>query len=318
MNGSEMRRRRIPRLKGRERMNSLRERIPRRLGRRPRRDLIPKPILKLISPADMFTLMNFLCGVLAVMNSVDGGDGFRKAMYLIVIGMIFDGLDGPVARKFGSSHKFGVWLDSLADAVTFCIAPAILVYNMFKDPSGSLFASWQGFIAIISSVSLATLGILRLARFSFYAHKWKDFIGLPTPAMALIVVCLSGCFYWSVELGIDIEYVTTGQTVAIPLIIMMISFMMVADLRYRKFRGGIMYLEGFIMIFLIASLLLGSSRPVIGLTGSIAITLPSILYLIMPFFGGPGRIWGASKWADLVDDELVDPFEEPEEDMEGY
>lgn len=318
MNGSEIRRRRIPRLRSRERMSSLRESIPRRLGRRPRKDLIPKPILKLISPADIFTLMNFLCGVLAVMNSVDGGDGFRKAMYLIVMGMIFDGLDGPVARRYGSSHKFGVWLDSLADAVTFCIAPAILVYNMFKDPSGSLFASCQGFIAIISSVSLATLGILRLARFSFYAHKWKDFIGLPTPAMALIVVCLAGCFYWSVELGIEIEYVTTGHTIALPLAIMMISFMMVADLRYRKFRGGIMYLQGFIMIMLIASLLLGSSRPLIGLTGSIAITLPSLLYLIMPLFGGPGRVWGASKWADLVDEEVVDPFEEPEEDMEGY
>ena len=183
MTGGAKRRRRIPRLKGRERVRRLGQRIPGRFRKGKRRTLVPKPILKLISPADIFTLMNFLCGVLAVMFSVGGGDGFRKAMLLIALGIIFDGLDGPIARKFGSSHRFGVWLDSLADAATFCIAPAILVYNIFKDPGGDVFSSFQGFIAIVSSVGLAMFGILRLARFSFYAHKWKDFIGLPTPAM---------------------------------------------------------------------------------------------------------------------------------------
>ncbi|MBN1390478.1 MAG: CDP-alcohol phosphatidyltransferase family protein [Candidatus Thermoplasmatota archaeon] len=311
-------RRRVTRFRGRERMNHWRERLPRRLTRKQRQDRVPKPILKLISPADIFTLMNFLCGVLAVMNSVDGGDGFRKAMYLIVLGMLFDGLDGPIARKFGSSHRFGVWLDSLADAATFCIAPAILVYNMFKDPSGSLFVSWQGFVAILSSVCLAMLGILRLARFSFYAHKWKDFIGLPTPAMALIVVCISACYYWSVKLEIEIEYLTSGQTVVLPLLFLFLSFTMVADLRYRKFRGKIMYLEGTVLLLLIVSLLVGFEDPVIGLTGSLAVSLIAFMYLITPLFGGRGRIWGASKWADLVDEEDVDPYMDHEEGLEGY
>ena len=86
----------------------------------------PAPIKKLFSPADVFTLMNFICGVSSVMLSMDGGDGFRLAMLLILLGVVFDGLDGPVARRFGPSRKFGVWLDSAADAMTFCIAPAML------------------------------------------------------------------------------------------------------------------------------------------------------------------------------------------------
>ncbi|MGA1793017.1 MAG: CDP-alcohol phosphatidyltransferase family protein [Thermoplasmatota archaeon] len=308
------RRRKLPRFRGRGRVSRLRERIPRRFRRKPKKERVPKPILKLISPADIFTLMNFLCGVLAVMNSVDGGDGFRKAMYLIALGLIFDGLDGPIARKFGSSHRFGVWLDSLADAATFCIAPSILVYNMFKDPSGNLFSSVQGFIAIISSVGISMFGILRLARFSFYAHKWKDFIGLPTPAMASVVIVLSSFYYWSTKIGLKIEYVTEGYVVVIPIVLFIISFLMVADLRYRKFRGGIMYLQGTVILLMILSLLIGLHFPVIGFTAAVTFSLPAFLYLISPIFGGPGRIWGASKWADLVDEEDVDPYDDETDD----
>jgi len=307
-------RRRLPRFRGRERVSRLRERIPRRFRRRTNKERVPKPILKLISPADIFTLMNFLCGVLAVMNSVDGGDGFRKAMFFIALGLIFDGLDGPIARKFGSSHRFGVWLDSLADAATFCIAPSILVYNMFKDPAGNLFSSFQGFIAIISSVGISMFGILRLARFSFYAHKWKDFIGLPTPAMASVVIVISAFHYWSTEIGFKVEYVTSGHIIVLPLVMFMLSFLMVADLRYRKFRGGIMYLQGVVILLMILSLLIGLNYPVIGFTAAVTFSLPAFLYLISPIFGGPGRIWGASKWADLVDEEIVDPYEDEAED----
>jgi CDP-diacylglycerol--serine O-phosphatidyltransferase len=303
-------------LRGRERVRNLRKRIPSRLRGRRLRVPRPKPILKLISPADMITLMNFLCGVFAVMSSVDGGDGLRKAMYLIALGMIFDGLDGPVARRYGTSHRFGVWLDSLADAVTFCIAPAILVYNLFKDPSGVFFGSIQDFIAITSSVGIALLGILRLARFSFYAHKWKDFIGLPTPAMALIIVCISSSYYWSTEMGIEIDYVTSGTTIVLPIVFFLIALTMVADLRYRKYRGKIMILQGLVIIMFISSLGIGLYYPIVGLTAGITFSGVSLLYLISPFANRPDRIWGASKWADLVDEETEEPFYDDEEMVE--
>ncbi len=305
-------RRRIPRINSRERVRNLRHRIPPRLRGKRIRDIRPKPILKMISPADIFTLMNFLCGVFAVMNSVDGGDGLRKAMFLIALGMVFDGLDGPIARRFGSSHRFGVWLDSLADAVTFCIAPAILVYNMFKEPSGDIFSSMQNFLAITSSVTIALLGILRLARFSFYAHKWKDFIGLPTPAMALLVVCFSSSYYWAQEMGIEVRYLTDNAYWLIPLLFIPIAFTMVADMRYRKYRGPMMAFQASVVFLLIFSLIIGFNTPIIGFTAGVTFSVVAMIYLINPLGNGPKRIWGASKWADLIDDDVVEIFDDDE------
>ncbi len=268
----------------------------------------------MISPADIITLMNFLCGIFAVMYSIDGGDGFRKAMIFIMIGMIFDGLDGPAARKFGSSHRFGVWLDSLADSMTFCIAPAILVYNLFKDPSAGWMGSIQGFLAVISAVSIALMGILRLAKFSLYAHKWKDFIGLPTPAMAMFVVSISASYYWSTILEIDILWVTSGHLVVIPLLFFMSSFTMLADMRYRKFKGKMLILSGLLVLLITLGQLFGLINNTIGLTSALILSVLSVIYLISPILDGPGRIWGASKWADVVEDD-VDIFDDMDDEI---
>lgn len=292
-----------------------RRRFPVRLRGRIKVPRRPIPILKQISPADVITLMNFLCGILAVMNAVDGGDGFRKAMIYIMLGTIFDGLDGPVARKFGSSHRFGVWLDSIADAVTFCIAPAILVYNVFKDPSGGVFDSIQNFVVISSSIAIALFGILRLAKFSIYAHKWKDFIGLPTPAMALIVVTVTSSFHFAVLLDIRVEMVTTGLLLVIPVFFFISSLAMVADMRYRKFRGRILVLSGILILLMTIGLLVGSLNEIAGLVVSLINAVLAIFYLLSPLTDGPSRIWGASRWADVyvTEDEL--PYDELNDNM---
>jgi CDP-diacylglycerol--serine O-phosphatidyltransferase len=301
-------------------VDRLRKRIPQRLRGRRIRDLRPKPILKVISPADILTLMNFLCGVFAIMNSVDGGDGIRRAMFLIALGVIFDGMDGPVARKFGSSHRFGVWLDSLADAVTFCIAPAILIYNMFKT-SGDIFSSMQNFLVISSSVAVALLGILRLARFSFYAHKWKDFIGLPTPAMALFILCFSSSYYWMVELELDLGFLSEQAHVILPIIFLATSFAMLADMRYRKGRKKVMVMQGLLILLFLVSLIVGLYYPDVALSASLMFSGVALLYLISPLSNGPRRIWGASKWADLVEEDAPPMNNEEIEDImedEGY
>ncbi len=291
-----------------------RRRFPVKLRGRIKVPRRPIPILKQISPADVITLMNFLCGILAVMNAVDGGDGFRKAMIYILLGSIFDGLDGPVARRFGSSHRFGVWLDSIADAVTFCIAPAILVYNVFKDPNGGVFDSLQSFVVISSSISIALFGILRLAKFSIYAHKWRDFIGLPTPAMALLVVAFTSSFYFAGLLEIRVEGVTSGTLLVIPVFFFIASLTMVADMRYRKFKGRMLVLSGLLIIFMTLGLLIGSLNEIVGLVVSLCNSVLAFLYLISPLTDGPSRIWGASKWADVIEDDLA--FEELDDDLD--
>ncbi|MEA3560015.1 MAG: CDP-diacylglycerol--serine O-phosphatidyltransferase [Candidatus Thermoplasmatota archaeon] len=317
----ERRRRRLPPL------NPLRGRFPGRGGsRRPLRmrltgrPIRPMPILKMISPADIITLMNFLCGVLAVMSSVDKGDGFRTAMLLIMLGVVFDGLDGPVARRFGSSHRFGIWLDSIADAVTFTIAPAILVYNLYRDPAEGFFDSFQPLIVLVSSISIALVGILRLAKFSIYAHKWKDFIGLPTPAMAMTVVSLSAVFYLAPEVGLDVDYLTTGKTVMLPMLFFILSLAMVADVRYRKYHGKAMVISGLIVLALIICLLVSIEEPAVGFAGSLLFSILALSYVLSPITSGPGHIWGAADRArenaleeELFEDEDIEEGEIEEE-----
>lgn len=285
----------------------------RRSGRRVRpfrqRPRPPIPILKMIAPADLITLMNFTCGVLAVMVSINGGDGFRIAMTLILVGIIFDGLDGPVARRFGSSHNFGIWLDSIADAMTFCIAPAILIYNMFRYPGGQGAYTISNIIVITSSISIALLGILRLARFSLSQHKWKDFIGLPTPAFAMIVVSLASLFFWAQKMEIDIDYLTSGTTIAIPGLLFLLSFSLVSDILFRKYRGRVLIVAGFFLLVMILSLLFGIHEPSIGMMGGILFTAASFGYLITPIMNGPGNIWGARQ---RLEEELLD-----QDEMEG-
>ncbi len=284
---------------------------------RPRRPIKPLPLLKLIAPADLITLMNFICGVLAVMTSVTGGDGYRIAMMLIILGVIFDGLDGPVARRFGSSHNFGIWLDSIADAATFCIAPAILVYNMFRDPEiGSLYNA----VVIISALSITILGILRLARFSLFQSKWNDFIGLPTPAFAMLVISFTSLYHWSVKMEYDVQYFTTGEPFLIPVLVFILSWAMVSDILYKKYRGRLLLIAAVVILTMELSLLFGVHEPQLGMMGSILFTAASLGYYFSPILQGPRNIWGAKARLeseyDYPDDEMIE--EELEDLYEGY
>jgi CDP-diacylglycerol--serine O-phosphatidyltransferase len=262
--------------------------------------------------------MNFICGVLAVMASVNGGDGFRIAMLLILLGIVFDGLDGPIARRFGSSHRFGIWLDSIADAMTFCVAPAILVYNMFKMEDGSIY-SLQNIIVLVASLSIALLGILRLARFSLSQHKWKDFIGLPTPAFAMTVVALTSLYFWSLELDFEANGFTTGDPLLVPVILFFLSWSMVSDVLYRKYRGTLLMMGSFFLLLMILSLIFGTQEPSIGMMGSIMFTAASAGYVISPIGRGPRKIWGARRRLELeYEEDLLEEMDMEDDDIEIY
>jgi CDP-diacylglycerol--serine O-phosphatidyltransferase len=257
----------------------------------------PAPIKKLFSPADIFTLMNFVCGISSVMLSMDGGSGFRLAMLLILFGVVFDGLDGPVARRFGPSRKFGVWLDSIADAMTFCIAPAMLLYEMFNQKDNDLLGILQTALVVCASLSIAVLGILRLARFSITHHRFKDFIGLPTPAMAMIVVGLCSVNFWSAPSRADwsIELMTSGRLLIVPALLLLISFAMVSDVLYLKIRGNLLLGIGTVLLIMMAGLIVGEKEPKLGLFASVVFVLSGFTYLASPMFKGPKNVWGASK-----------------------
>jgi CDP-diacylglycerol---serine O-phosphatidyltransferase len=127
----------------------------------------------------LFTVLNMFCGFSSIIHSHDGR--YEIAAWLIILGAVFDSLDGVMARITKSSSKFGVEFDSLSDIITFGAAPSFLVYRIFLY-------SYGGLGVLISSMPLL-LGGIRLARFNVQLIGFdKDYFkGLPIPSQALMV-----------------------------------------------------------------------------------------------------------------------------------
>jgi CDP-diacylglycerol---serine O-phosphatidyltransferase len=127
----------------------------------------------------LLTTGNLFCGFFALLLTVEGR--FSEAAAAIFVAMVMDLLDGRVARLMKATSQFGVEFDSLADVVSFCVAPAFLVYSFaLKDLSRP---AWFGaFLFVIC-------GALRLARFNVQTGTVdrRFFIGLSTPAAAGVV-----------------------------------------------------------------------------------------------------------------------------------
>ena len=195
-----------------------------------------------ISAADFLTVSNGILGVLAITYILDGEH--LIASLLIFIAVAIDGLDGMVARKFGTPHEFGRFLDSISDAISFCIAPALLIYNNFYDRSlGSAWVSMPNAIAVITCMFYASFSILRLARFAGRDYSEKHFKGLPTPAAAILVVIIT--LLWG---NPDVNPFASPemQTLAIIMSII-ISFLMVSDVPYPNIRGWFVMPAGLVL-----------------------------------------------------------------------
>jgi len=127
-----------------------------------------------------FTMGNIVCGFLALLSAFEGD--ITTACWLIILGAFLDGLDGKIARLSGTTSRFGVELDSLADFLSFGVAPAIIIYLVKLQSLGK----WGWLISIVYIMAAS----YRLARFNLYAdtEEKKQFVGLPVPGAALALV----------------------------------------------------------------------------------------------------------------------------------
>lgn len=132
----------------------------------------------------MFTVGNMFCGFVSILYSFDGEP--IHAAWMIILAAFFDALDGKVARFAGSASRFGVELDSLADLLSFGIAPAILFYSLQIYPLGKW--GWiLGFVFVMC-------GAFRLARFNLQQSRLTEklpYMGLPIPTAAVTLVSYS-------------------------------------------------------------------------------------------------------------------------------
>jgi CDP-diacylglycerol---serine O-phosphatidyltransferase len=145
-----------------------------------RRRARPRFRVRSVIPS-LFTIMNLFCGFIAIKAALVDSN-FVAAGWYIVLGGIFDMLDGMMARLVKASSEFGVELDSLCDVVTFGVAPSAILFKAF-------FYQYPGTGLLLAALPAIT-GALRLARFNVQLVGFdKDYFrGLPIPSAAILIV----------------------------------------------------------------------------------------------------------------------------------
>jgi CDP-diacylglycerol---serine O-phosphatidyltransferase len=170
----------------------------------------------------LFTTGNLICGFFSLISTFNG-EYFQAALF-IIFANILDGLDGMVARVTKTTSQFGVELDSLADLVSFGIAPAVLVYYWALVPWGT----WGWLAACLYAVC----GALRLARFNVQVKNVEKshFVGLPIPAAAEMIVATIVMYYFLGGEG------AAHKQIILLLVIYALAALMVSNIRYVSFK----------------------------------------------------------------------------------
>lgn len=147
--------------------------------------------IRLFTLPNMLTLGNLIAGALAIVFVLER-HAYETAFWLIIAAAVCDFLDGFVARLLGQSSPLGVQLDSLADDVTFGLAPAVVMYDIYTN-SVSYYNLCECFMepAKYGIFIIAAFSVLRLAKFNIDTTQQSEFKGLPTPANALLLFSLA-------------------------------------------------------------------------------------------------------------------------------
>ena len=172
----------------------------------------------------LFTLGNMFCGFFAILVSIRGQ--YDLAAVLIGLSVVFDITDGAVARLVGAVTPFGLQFDSLADLVSFGLAPALVAFTLFSQGQDG----WDPLGWVVCFVWVACAAI-RLARFNTTIDPTADkryFIGLPSPGAAGVVLASVFAFGDQMQ-GRDRLWVL--------LIVVLPALLMVSNIRFRSFRS---------------------------------------------------------------------------------
>jgi archaetidylserine synthase len=199
-------------------------------------------VFRVIRLADVFSLLNGLFGFGAILAASLGNMGF--SVLLVILSAVADGFDGFLARRTKAS-ELGAGLDSLADLISFGVAPAVLVMKTF-DMSAPILAA---------SMIYLTCGILRLARFNISADNDRSFEGIPITASGLTVAASN-----------------LSNSSDLTLILMIVlAALMVSSIPYPKIRD-IKALIAFGLVLLVAAIPIVFGRD-ISLSGTLILTV---------------------------------------------
>ena len=214
---------------------------------------------------NLFTTGALFSGFYAIIASMNGH--FENAAIAIFVSMVLDGLDGRVARMTNTSSDFGAEYDSLADMVSFGVAPSLVVFTWVLDDIGKL--GW--FAAFIYVAGAA----LRLARFNTQIGSTdkRYFIGLPSPAAAAAV---AGMVWAATEYDID----GSAYAYFIAVFVALVGVLMVSNVLYYSFKD--VSLKEKVPFLILAGIVLA--------VGIISISPPAFLWILFLAYAVSGPL----------------------------
>ena len=260
---------------------------------------------------DLLTTANLACGMGSILLASQGQ--LTWACWLVFIGALFDVFDGLAARALGGGSPLGAQLDSLADMVTFGVAPGMLLFCLPFLNSSSLLIDGGSFhmsdvhiakemresgtlelrphhpLVWIAAILIPVCSAWRLAKFNLDTRQTSGFLGLPTPANALFWASYallasaslgSDSVAGSKELAIFLFFASNEPVVifflALTLSLLMLSELPLPSLKFKHFRW-----KGNEVIYL----LLGIGAVLVVLYGMLAVPLILVVYLLSPLWG---------------------------------
>ena len=208
--------------------------------------------------SDGISLMNMLCGFISILLAIN--HNFELSAILMIIAIMFDSVDGWVARKINRNDKlkFGQNIDSLSDAISFGAAPAVFLYTISSTIPHNL-----SILPAIISLLIVACGVLRLTRYNAIADyiQTHDFIGFPITGIAIILATF---------------YLIGLFNIYIALILMtIVSLLMISNVTYPKFDNLIII---GISVVLIVLIILPISLTLFG------INIPALILLIFSLY----------------------------------
>lgn len=219
----------------------------------------------------LFTVASLFCGFYAIIRAVQGS--YKVAALLILVASVLDAVDGQVARLTRTSTDFGVQFDSLADVVSFGVAPAVLIHSWGLSSLGRI-----GWLATFLYVAC---GAARLARFNLRRHTDRRyFVGLPIPAAAITLAAM---------VNYRPEAVADPLAAAITAaLVVFVAVLMISRLRYRSLKDAdLIVRKPHLAIIMVALIYIAiASNP------EVILTLLAVAYVVSGLVPKAGRLRG--------------------------
>jgi CDP-diacylglycerol--serine O-phosphatidyltransferase len=229
------------------------------------------------------TVFNLLCGLISITLTFEGN--FVYASLFIFIAAVFDYLDGNAARLLKAYSELGKQLDSLADVVSFGVAPGIMIFQMINlQCAGSCNALERMHITPYFALLIPVCSALRLAKFNIDTRQEVNFIGLPTPANALFFASIPLVLFVQPDMFslVKVDFLVTffSNTRVLTILAVFFSYLLISDFKIFSMKIKSMAWEGnqLRFIFLALSLLL------FILFSLSAIPMIIVLYVLISIF----------------------------------